>query len=148
MLCVSMCGTTKMFHFDRSPFIPYMPIVLFNNGWIAADSCSNGVHALVEFEVPIDEVNPGFGKYEKVGLWLESRFPHKAEHVRIAGPLPRQILNYQSYDISRLMNRTGPPEEEYWVYVIQAQFNLGLLPKHGDAIYLLYESRLISFLWK
>ncbi|MFQ6114602.1 MAG: hypothetical protein ACE5NG_11050 [bacterium] len=146
--------TPRLYHFDGRPFIPYVPIMGIENGWVTVDSCALGFHALVELEVEAR-------KRVHVQTWLKdlafgfdsARF-QKPKHVRIKGPFsrPREFkrsIEDLEYRVGQEVHSPwGPHNEEYkQVYVVRAEFTLNRLPRAGDLLVIVYRGRKIGLKW-
>ena len=87
---LSACGPTRLLHLDGEPFVPRLPLVQLDGGWLAVDSCAKGIHALLELEVEAGEQTPVSGmpaaarlRYDAAGL----RLAHRPRYARVDGPL-------------------------------------------------------------
>ena len=98
IVSLSACAPT-MYHLDGHPFITLTPITTFEGGWIAVDSCSLGVHALVELEIEAPEPRLRPASLDELSLRLGSSGAVRPRDLQIDGPLcwprMRENIGYQ-----------------------------------------------------
>ena len=137
---LSACGPTRLLHLDGEPFVPRLPLVHLDGGWLAVDSCAKGIHALLELEVEAGGQTPVSGmlaaarlRYDAAGLRLAQR----PRYARVDGPLcwnegPRRFKEQDVW------------ETRHCVYLLRAQFVLDRLPAPGDRVHLDYSGKPVA----
>ncbi len=135
---LSACGPTRLLHLDGEPFVPRLPLVQLDGGWLAVDSCAKGIHALLELEVEAGEQAPVSGmpvaarlRYDAAGL----RLAHRPRYARVDGPLCWNEGPFQKQDVW---------ETRHCVYLLRAQFVLDRLPAPGDLVHLDYSGEPVA----
>ena len=142
------CAAPKLFHFDGQPFIPSVPITGFGGGWVAVDSCEQGIHTLVELEVEARQrglLSVNYG----VALVLGSGRVQRPRHLRVEGPFYgptrlRQGWEDAGYLYGREMRGMVilPDERSTKVYVVRAEFVLDRLPQPNDSVFVVHGARM------
>ncbi len=148
---LSACGPTRLLHLDGEPFVPRLPLVHLDGGWLAVDSCAKGIHALLELEVEAGEQAPVSGmpaaarlRYDAAGL----RLAHRPRYARVDGPLcwnegPRRFQE-QGVWTGAFPRHAAGWETRHCVYLLRAQFVLDRLPAPGDLVHLDYSGEPVA----
>ena len=146
----SGCGIPTFAHLDGSDFAPVGQVAEVGTGWVAVDSCSAGVHALVELEITERERTRIQDMLTELGLALAGERVQRPHRVRISGPFcwpagPRRDQEAGIGDL-RVAGTLMKPECAD-VYVVRAEFELRRVPRSGEAVAVVQGLRWVNVKW-
>lgn len=143
------CGRAALTHLGGEPFSPVGSLVQIGDGWVAVDSCTAGVHALVEVEVPEDEPGYVLELLSGLQLALDSGEVHRASHIELAGP----FCWPDTHDVEQ-PRLEGIPKGApggvacRGVYLVKAQFDLTRLPTDGERFLVIHGGKQTTVAWE
>ena len=148
------CAGSKLLHFDGRPFILSAPITWYESGWMAVDSCEQGIHIIVELEVEARQRGL-FSVNNDVALAYSSGHVQRPRHLRVEGPFYRPTGLPQGWeDAGYLYGREmrgmvfPPDERSTQVYVVRAEFVLDRLPPANDFVFVVHGGQMTPVRWE
>lgn len=142
------CNSSRVTHFDHREFKPLFEVEFPDTAWLAVDSCSTGIHAIVALELDADQkIQQGGNRLylrpsDALALTLThgDEAPVSATYGRLEGPvcLPVSEL-YGARQIPVLVDPTTA-----CVYVYHAEFELASVPKKNQDLILHYGAQKVT----
>lgn len=146
----SGCGPATLAHLDGTDFAPLGHVTELGKGWVAVDSCSAGIHALVELEITSAERTRIQDMLTALGLALDGGRVRRPHRVRVSGPFCWPAGRPQDHEQATLGGRRGGAvlrPECSDIYVVRAQFELRRLPRAGEAVAVVHGLRRVNIRW-
>ena len=154
LLALGLTACSPRFHhLDGTSLTPIGTPLSLENGWIVFDSCTGGLHALIEIQVEVDDPRLRPLDLEQVAFRYTSSYRWRTGQVRVDGPFcPRDRSNrlvraqaeFQATHANRVAYGTAPR----CTYNVLAQFDLDRLPEAGDSVLALHGDRLMQVAWR
>lgn len=144
---VAGCGPARLAHLDGRAFAPVGPLVELGNGWVAVDSCSVGLHALVELEIPVEQRDEVDRLLQEIGIALEAGPVWRPRRVQVTGPLCWPAVADRAPNPRTETNATAPSTVCRYVYIVRAEFDLPHLPKDGETVTVVHQNRTVTVRW-
>ena len=144
------CGAPVLHHMDGRDLGPDFRIAAIERGWIAVDSCSGGLHAVVELEVDSLNMDRVPQTLTGIGRTLRAWGP-EPQQVSITGPYCAATPAGERMAMGGLGPGSGGAARPSYctpTYVVHAQYLLRSLPRDDRQVVLHHLGRRIAVTWE
>lgn len=146
---LTSCGPSGMAHLDGHPFAPVREIRL-RGGWVAVDSCTVGIHAMVELELPASERPRIDHVLADIGAALDRYRVRHPREVQISGPYcwpqgPGVVGRPERRDADPTLVSHDRPCTP--TLLVRAEYDLFKVPQAGTPITVTQDNRRITLKW-